>query len=128
MQRGAGRLWYGLLVPGVSQDSALYHTENYPATLPGDEATGTGDRTQDWPHGLRGESSVQAVCRIGIMRSDDGGLSWTDRGILLEDLDDRLIRAPINRNWTFPGGVGDPSAVACGDHLYVCLLYTSRRG
>ena len=115
-----GAFWFeSLYQTAAGTLYALYHNENYPATLPWDEATGTGYRTQDWPHGLRGESSVQAVCRIGIMRSDDGGLSWTDRGILLEDLDDRLIRAPINRNWTFPGGVGDPSAVACGDHLYV---------
>ena len=98
---------------------ALYHNENYPATLPWNAETGEGYRETDWPPGLQGESSVQAVCRIGIMRSDDGGQSWTDRGILLEDLDARLIRSPINRNYTFPGGVGDPSAVACGDFLYV---------
>jgi len=98
---------------------ALYHNENYPSTLPWEEETGRGYRDTDWPPGLQGDSSVQAVCRIGIMRSDDGGQSWNDRGILLEDRDDRLIRSPINRNFTFPGGVGDPSAVACGDFLYV---------
>lgn len=98
---------------------ALYHNENYPATLPYDPATGAGYRTDDWPPGLKGAGSVQAVCRIGIMASVDGGASWHDRGILLEDLQPRLVLAPVNRNYTFPGGVGDPSAVACGEHLYV---------
>ena len=96
---------------------ALYHNENYPETLPFDPASGTGYRPEGWPPGLRGEGSVQAVCRIGIMASTDGGRSWTDRGILLEDLQPRLVLA--NANYTFPGGVGDPSAVACGDFLYV---------
>ena len=96
---------------------ALYHNENYPQTLPFDAATGRGYRPDDWPPGLQGEGSVQAVCRIGIMASLDGGRSWTDRGILLEDLQCRLVLD--NHNYTFPGGVGDPSAVACGEYLYV---------
>ena len=94
---------------------ALYHNENYPSTLPYDEATGVGYRDVDWPSGLHGDGSPQAVPRIGIMRSDDGGLSWTDRGILMDDHDAHLVRAPVNVNYTFPGGVGDP----CGDHMYV---------
>jgi hypothetical protein len=98
---------------------ALYHNENYPETLPFDPVTGEGYRDVDWPPGLTGEDSVQAVPRIGIMRSTDGGERWEDRGILLEDRDDRMIRLPVNRNNCFPGGVGDPSAVASGDHLYV---------
>lgn len=98
---------------------ALYHNENYPETLPFDRATGEGYRDEDWPPGLTGDDSVQAVPRIGIMRSTDGGQRWEDRGILLEDRDDRMIRLPVNRNNCFPGGVGDPSAVASGDHLYV---------
>jgi len=98
---------------------ALYHNENYPETLPFDAATGEGLSDVDWPPGLKGDSSVQAVPRIGIMRSTDGGDSWEDRGILIEDRDDRMIRLPVNRNYCFPGGVGDPSAVASGDHLYV---------
>jgi hypothetical protein len=99
--------------------SALYHNENYPETLPFDPRTGAGLSERDWPPGLLGDASVQAVPRIGIMRSTDGGDSWEDRGIILEDGDDRMIRLPVNRNWCFPGGVGDPSAVASGDWLYV---------
>lgn len=98
---------------------ATYHNENYPQTLPFDPATGRGYRDVDWPPGLQGDSSIQAVPRIGIMRSRDGGLSWEDLGILLEDHHPRFVVSPVNRNNTFPGGVGDPSAVACGDHLYV---------
>lgn len=98
---------------------ALYHNENYPSTLPFDPATGEGYRDESWPPGLQGDSSIQAVPRIGIMKSSDGGLSWTDRGVILQDRDDRMIRSPHNLNNTFPGGVGDPSAVASGDHLYV---------
>lgn len=98
---------------------ALYHNENYPETLPFDAATGEGLTAEAWPPGLKGEGSVQAVPRIGIMRSHDGGHSWSDRGILLEDRDERMIRLPVNVNYCFPGGVGDPSAVACGEHLYV---------
>lgn len=98
---------------------ALYHNENYPETLPYDPATGEGLRADDWPPGLTGPESVQAVPRIGIMKSVDGGMSWENRGILLEDRDERMIRLPVNRNNCFPGGVGDPSAVASGEHLYV---------
>lgn len=98
---------------------ALYHNENYPETLPFDPYTGEGLSETDWPPGLKGDESVQAVPRIGIMRSSDGGMTWEDRGILIEDRDDRMIRLPVNRNYCFPGGVGDPSAVASGDHLYV---------
>lgn len=99
--------------------SALYHNENYPETLRYDPSTGAGLTDRDWPPGLRGDASIQAVPRIGIMRSTDGGDSWHDRGILLEDRDERMIRLPVNRNYCFPGGVGDPSAVANGEHLYV---------
>ena len=98
---------------------ALYHNENYPETLPYDPATGEGLSDTDWPPGLRGDESVQAVPRIGIMRSVDGGDTWEDRGILIEDRDDRMIRLPVNRNYCFPGGVGDPSAIADGEYLYV---------
>lgn len=98
---------------------ALYHNENYPETLPLDLATGEGLSALDWPPGLKGDGSVQAAPRIGIMKSIDGGETWDDRGILLEDRDERMIRLPVNRNYCFPGGVGDPSAVACGEFLYV---------
>jgi hypothetical protein len=98
---------------------ALYHNENYPSTLPYDPVTGEGYRDEDWPPGLTGPEGVQAVPRIGIMHSTDGGENWANRGILLQDLDDRMIRLPVNRNNCFPGGVGDPSAIASGDHLYV---------
>ena len=117
-----GAIWFES-IHAASADGhrlyALYHNENYPSTLPWDPTTGHGYRDRDWPPGLTGEGSPQAVCRIGIMASDDGGRSWRDRGILLEDLQPRLVLSPVNRNHTFPGGVGDPSAVACGDHLYV---------
>lgn len=119
-----GAVWFETVYQDVTDASgrrlyALYHNENYPETLPYDEATGAGYRDDNWPPGLGGDGSRQAVCRIGIMRSDDGGLSWADHGIILEDLMPRMIVSPINRNNTFPGGVGDPSAVASGDHLYV---------
>lgn len=99
--------------------TAVYHNENYPQTLPYSPETGDGYREVAWPPGLQGDGSAQAVPRIGLMRSDDGGLSWRDLGIILEDRDERMIRLPHNGNNTFPGGVGDPSAVASGDHLYV---------
>jgi hypothetical protein len=119
-----GAVWFETVYQDASDPSgrtlyALYHNENYPETLPFDAETGEGLTGRDWPPGLKGDGSVQAVPRIGIMHSDDGGLSWTDRGILLEDRDERMIRLPVNRNYCFPGGVGDPSAVASGDHLYV---------
>ncbi len=119
-----GAVWFETVYQNATDPSgrslfALYHNENYPETLPYDPTTGRGYRGVSWPPGLQGDSSVQAVCRIGIMASTDGGASWVDRGIILEDLDARLILSPTNKNNTFPGGVGDPSAVASGDHLYV---------
>ncbi|HCL84151.1 MAG TPA: hypothetical protein DIC22_09260 [Chitinophagaceae bacterium] len=98
---------------------ALYHNENYPSTLPYDPVTGEGYIDKNWPEGLRGPETKTAVCRIGIMKSVDGGKSWTDKGILLEDLQPRLILRPHNTGINFAGGVGDPSAIAQGNYLYV---------
>ena len=119
-----GAVWFETVYQDSDDPSgrslyAVYHNENYPETLPFDPETGEGLRADDWPPGLTGPDSVQAVPRIGIMHSTDGGESWVDRGILLDDRDARMIRLPVNRNNCFPGGVGDPSAVASGDHLYV---------
>lgn len=99
---------------------ALYHNENYPITLPYDSKTKEGyTNSKLWPQGLTGPESPAAVCRIGIMKSLDGGKSWENKGIILEDLDPRMILKPHNTSNTFAGGVGDPSAVASGDYLYV---------
>lgn len=98
---------------------AVYHNENYPSTLPYDPVTGKGYKNVNWPQGLLGPESPAAVCRIGIMKSTDGGRSWENKGIFIEDLDSRLILKPHNTSNTFAGGVGDPSAVASGDYLYL---------
>jgi hypothetical protein len=98
---------------------AVYHNENYPATLPYDEHSGEGYKNENWPQGLKGPSSPSAVCRIGIMKSSDGGKSWVNKGIFIEDLQPRLILRPYNTAANFAGGVGDPSAVASGDSLYL---------
>ena len=97
----------------------VYHNENYPATLPYDAATGIGYKNEKWPQGLRGPESAAAVCRIGIMKSTDGGKSWNNRGIFIEDLQPRMILLPHNQSKTFAGGVGDPSAVRSGEYLYL---------
>jgi hypothetical protein len=98
---------------------AVYHNENYPITLPYDPATGQGYRNEKWPQGLTGPTSPAAVCRIGIMKSTNGGYSWENKGLFIEDLDPRMILKPHNTSNTFAGGVGDPSAVASGDYLYL---------
>lgn len=98
---------------------AIYHNENYPATLPYNSVTGEGYRNINWPQGLLGPESPAAVCRIGIMKSADGGRSWENKGIFIEDLNPRMILKPHNTSNTFAGGVGDPSAVASGDYLYL---------
>lgn len=99
---------------------ALYHNENYPITLPYNAKTKEGyTNSKLWPQGLTGPESPAAVCRIGIMKSTDGGKSWNNRGIILEDLDPRMILKPHNTSNTFAGGVGDPSAVANGNYLYI---------
>jgi len=98
---------------------ALYHNENYPATLPYDSSTGKGYINKDWPRGLTGDTSAAAVCRIGIVKSTDAGRSWSNKGIILEDLQPRMILKPHNTSITFAGGVGDPSAIVSGDNLYI---------
>jgi hypothetical protein len=98
---------------------ALYHNENYPSTLPFDSLTGVGYIDRNWPQGLKGPETKTAVCRIGIMKSVDGGNSWVDKGILIQDYQPRLILKPHNTGINFAGGVGDPSAIANGDYLYV---------
>ena len=55
------------------------------------------------------------------MKSADGGRSWANKGIMIEDNQPRMILKPHNTSVTFAGGVGDPSAVAEGNYLY--LLY-----
>jgi hypothetical protein len=98
---------------------AVYHNENYPSTLPWDEKSGQGYKNEKWPRGLKGPSSPAAVCRIGIMKSIDGGRRWENKGLFIEDHQSRLILKPYNTSCTFAGGVGDPSAVASGDFLYL---------
>jgi len=98
---------------------AVYHNENYPPTLPYDAATGEGYIDKYWPQGLTGPESPAAVCRIGIMKSTDGGWSWENKGLFLEDKQPRMILKPHNTSRTFAGGVGDPSAVANGEYLYL---------
>ena len=119
-----GAVWFETVYQDPKDTSgktlyAVYHNENYPSTLPYDSATGQGYKDSRWPQGLRGPASPAAVCRIGIMKSTDGGHSWDNRGLFLEDLQPRLILKPHNISETFAGGVGDPSAVASGDHLYL---------
>lgn len=98
---------------------AIYHNENYPETLPYNEATGEGYIDKDWPLGLTERITPAAVCRIGVMKSTDGGWSWENKGLFLEDKQPRMILKPHNISKTFAGGVGDPSAVAVGEYLYL---------
>ena len=119
-----GAVWFETIYQDRNDKSgrtlyAIYHNENYPSTLPYDSVTGEGYRNENWPQGLLGPESPAAVCRIGIMKSTDGGRSWENKGIFIEDLDPRLILKPHNTSNTFAGGVGDPSAVASGDYLYL---------
>lgn len=120
-----GAVWFETVYQDKKDPSgktlyALYHNENYPITLPYDPKTKEGyTNSTRWPQGLTGPESPAAVCRIGIMKSLDGGKSWENKGIILEDLDPRMILKPHNTSNTFAGGVGDPSAVASGDYLYV---------
>ena len=119
-----GAVWFETIYQSPHDASgrtlySLYHNENYPSTLLYKPETGEGMSDDNWPPGLKGDSSIQAAPRIGIMKSLDGGDSWKNLGIILEDRNDRMIRLPINKNYCFPGGVGDPSAVANGEYLYV---------
>jgi hypothetical protein len=98
---------------------AVYHNENYPATFPYNAETGEGYLNVDWPQGLTDSNSAAAVCRIGIMKSVDGGRSWVNKGVFIEDLQPRMILKPHNNSVTFAGGVGDPSAVVSGNYLYL---------
>ena len=119
-----GAVWFETVYQDARNQSgktlfAVYHNENYPATLPYDAKTGKGYKAEKWPEGLKEADSPAAVCRIGIMKSVDGGLSWANRGLFLEDDQPRLILKPHNTSKTFAGGVGDPSAVASGEFLYL---------
>ncbi len=119
-----GAVWFETLYkdPGDASEKtlyALYHNENYPSTLPYDSATGKGYKDVNWPQGLKGDDTKTAVCRIGIMKSVDGGKSWQNKGIILEDNQPRLILRPHNTGINFAGGVGDPSAIANGKYLYI---------
>lgn len=119
-----GAVWFETMYQNANDKSGktlygIYHNENYPQTLPYDSITGIGYKNENWPEGLRGPTSAAAVCRIGIMKSIDGGKSWDNRGIFIEDIQPNMILKPDNLSLTFAGGVGDPSAVASGDYLYL---------
>src|SRR4051812_36351358 len=78
-----GAVWFETLYQDQADSTgktlfALYHNENYPSTLPYDSVTGEGYIDKNWPQGLRGPETKTAVCRIGIMKSTDGGRSWSD--------------------------------------------------
>jgi hypothetical protein len=119
-----GAVWFETVYQDAKDQSghtlyAVYHNENYPATLPYDSSTGEGYIDRYWPEGLRGPESAAAVPRIGIMKSIDGGRSWENRGLFIEDLQPRMMLKPHNTSLTFAGGVGDPSAVASDEYLYL---------
>jgi len=119
-----GAVWFETVYQDAKDASgktlyAIYHNENYPATLPFDAATGAGYIDRNWPQGLTGPASPAAVCRIGVMKSTDGGRSWANKGLFIEDKQARMILKPQNTSCTFAGGVGDPSAVASGEYLYL---------
>jgi hypothetical protein len=119
-----GAVWFETIFQDPKDSSgrtlyAVYHNENYPSTLPFDEKTGKGYKNEKWPQGLKGPASPAAVCRIGIMKSTDGGRRWENKGLFIEDEQSRLILKPYNTSCTFAGGVGDPSAVASGEYLYL---------
>lgn len=119
-----GAVWFETVYQSQEDQSgktlyAVYHNENYPETLPYDPKTGEGYIDTLWPEGLTGPQSVAAVCRIGIMKSTNGGHSWENKGLFIEDLQPRMILKPHNNSLTFAGGVGDPSAVANGEYLYL---------
>ncbi|HUR11129.1 MAG TPA: hypothetical protein VM012_07155 [Flavitalea sp.] len=119
-----GAVWFETVYQDVNDKSgktlyAVYHNENYPSTLPYDPVTGKGYIDFNWPQGLTGATTPAAVCRIGIMKSIDGGWSWENKGIFIEDDQPRMILRPHNTSVTFAGGVGDPSAVVSGAFLYL---------
>jgi len=119
-----GAVWFESVYQDANDKSgktlyALYHNENYPSTLPYDAKTGEGYINANWPQGLKGPTSPSAVCRIGIMKSTDGGLSWKNNGLFIQDLQPRLILKQHNTAANFAGGTGDPSAVASGKYLYL---------
>ncbi|WP_243739686.1 hypothetical protein [Algoriphagus boseongensis] len=98
---------------------AIYHNENYPETLPFNPETGEGYIDENWPLGLTDRITPAAVPRIGVMKSTNGGWNWENKGLFLEDKQPRMILKPHNTSKTFAGGVGDPSAVAVDDYLYL---------
>ena len=119
-----GAVWFEALYKDIKDPMgrtlfAVYHNENYPSTLPYDSVTGEGYKDEKWPQGLKGDSTKTAVCRIGIMKSTDCGRSWENKGIILQDYQPRLILRPHNTGINFAGGVGDPSAIASGNYLYI---------
>lgn len=119
-----GAVWFETVYQDTKDESgktlfAIYHNENYPETLPYDSATGEGYIDQKWPLGLTERITPAAVCRIGVMKSTDGGWNWENRGLFIEDKQARMILKPHNTSKTFAGGVGDPSAVAVGDSIYL---------
>jgi hypothetical protein len=84
-----GAVWFETVYQDKKDPSrktlfGIYDNENYPCTLPYDSITKDGYRNNLWPQGLTGPESPAAVCRIGIMKSIDGGKSWENKIIYNE--------------------------------------------
>ncbi|MFN9688343.1 MAG: hypothetical protein ACK57X_05680, partial [Bacteroidota bacterium] len=119
-----GAIWFETVYQAQNDSSgrtlyAIYHNENYPETLPFNPETKEGYQDKDWPLGLTDRITPAAVPRIGVMKSTDGGWHWENKGLFLEDKQPRMILNKHNISKTFAGGIGDPSAVAVGEYLYL---------
>jgi hypothetical protein len=119
-----GAIWFETVYQSKNDPSgktlfAIYHNENYPETLPYNPSTKEGYADKDWPLGLTERITPAAVPRIGVMKSTNGGWSWENKGLFLEDKQPRMILKKHNISKTFAGGIGDPSAVSVGEYLYL---------
>ena len=70
----------------------------------------------------RCERLDRTVPQIGLMRSDDDGVTWTDLGAILKA--DRNRIACDTTNAYFVGGIGDVSAVLNDEHTDLYIFFT----
>ena len=72
------------------------------------------------------ERPYLSVPHVGLARSTDGGMTWTDRGLVISDGTFPIDCASPSRFFT--GGVGDPSMAVDAEGRWAYVAFTSYSG
>lgn len=125
---GIDRPGIGMWIESIYQSApnnktlyALYHNENNYSTINDvglvEHALGLD------PNNLKDEVLCGPIIRIGLIKSVDGGATWDDLGIILQDDYMHFVILPHLVSGGYIGGTTDPSWIN-GKDGYMYIFYT----